>query len=135
MPGVKKAHKCSVNGSSCHVMMLSGHDRTWQVACGMAGAGLVPGAEQGAGTSSEFRYWRRAWKEQGRARAGMQMGRGCGKHSLSPGRRQRLELSWQPGPGGGQQQRRGQARPRAGFRAPLPYDSFQLLGDTRQRLS
>lgn len=125
MPSMRKAHKCSVNDSSCHVMMLSGHDRTWQVACGTAGAGLVPRAEQEAGTSSEFRDWRRAWKEQGKARAGMQMGRGCGKHS--PGDRQRLELSWQSGPRGGQPQRWEQARLRAGFRAPLPYD-FPIAG-------
>lgn len=61
------------------------------------------------------KFWdqRRAWKEQGRARAGMQMGRECGRHSPSPGDRQGLELSWQPGPRGGGLQTLEQARMRA----------------------
>lgn len=68
---------------------------TWQAACGRTEAGLVPRAEQEAGTSSEFWAWRRVWKEQGKVTAGIQMGRGYGRHSSSPGNRQRLKLSWQ----------------------------------------
>lgn len=87
-------HRCSVSGSSCHVRTLSGHDRTQQAACGKEKAGLVPRAEQEAETSSKFWDWKSPQKEQGRARAGMQMGKGCESHSPSSGSQQKLELNW-----------------------------------------
>ena len=57
---------------------MFGHGRTWQAAGGRvgAGAGLAPGAEQEAGTSSKFWDWRRSKEEQGRASAGDAGGQG-----------------------------------------------------------
>lgn len=119
MSNMRMIHRCSISGSSCHVKILSGHSRTWQAACGKAGAGLAPRAEQEAGTSSKFWDCKRSQQEQGRARVGMQKGRQCDSPSPSPSSEswRRLELSWQPGPRGGRPWRWPQARQRAEFRA------------------